>query len=168
MTDKELRSLSRTELLELLLEQMKINEEMKAHVAEMEAELADRRIVVKRCGSLAAAALEINHVFEAADAAARQYIENVKQLTDGNSGLVEQIEKNARAKADELVARTEKLCREKLEAADRSCEAWRQKTMEECKAMEEQAALKTAAADKYWTLAAKQAVKYGILSDNIK
>lgn len=168
MTEKDLKNLSRTDLIKLLQKQMKINEKMKVRVAELETELEDRHIAVKRCGSLAAAALEINHVFEAADAAARQYIENVKELTDGNSGIVERAEKEAKAKADELIARTEKLCREKLEAADRSCHDWREKTIEECRAKEAEADRKYAEAEKYWALAAKQAAKFGVLPDDKK
>ena len=80
---KELKRLSRSELLELLLAQTKRADELEAHVAELEQKLADRNLLVAETGTLAEAAMKINQVFEAADAAARQYLENVRRIADG-------------------------------------------------------------------------------------
>ena len=41
------------------------------------AELENRELVSSRAGSMAEAAMQLNGVFEAADKAARQYLENV-------------------------------------------------------------------------------------------
>lgn len=80
MTDKELRRLSRAELLEMLLAQVEENERLKARLEEAERALEDRRLAVSRVGSLAEASLQLNDVFAAADRAARQYVENVQRL----------------------------------------------------------------------------------------
>ena len=80
MTDKELRRLSRAELLEMLLAQVEENKELRQRLDEAERTLEDRRIAVARAGSLAEASLQLNQVFEAADRAARQYLENVERL----------------------------------------------------------------------------------------
>ncbi len=80
MTDKELRRLSRAELLEMLLAQVEENERLKARLEEAERALEDRRLSVSRAGSLAEASLQLNDVFAAADRAARQYVENVQRL----------------------------------------------------------------------------------------
>ena len=80
MTDKELRRLSRAELLEMLLMQMEENEKLKKNLAEAEKALADRRINIDKAGTLAEAALKMNGVFEAADKAVRQYLENVQRI----------------------------------------------------------------------------------------
>lgn len=77
MTDKELRRLSRTELLEMLIGQMEENEELKKRLEKAEEELANRQIVIQESGTLAEAAMKLNGVFEAADRAARQYLENI-------------------------------------------------------------------------------------------
>ncbi len=82
MTDKELRRLSRSELLEMLIEQMEENEKLRNRLEEAEADLRNRKIIIKRAGSLAEAALELNHVFQAADEAARQYLENVRLMAE--------------------------------------------------------------------------------------
>lgn len=80
MTDKELRRLSRAELLEMLLAQVEENEKLKARLDDAERALEDRRIAIERAGSLAEASLQLNKVFAAADQAARQYLENAQRL----------------------------------------------------------------------------------------
>lgn len=80
MTDRELRRLSRAELLEMLLAQVEENERLKARLEEAERALEDRRLAVSRAGSLAEASLQLNDVFAAVDRAARQYVENVQRL----------------------------------------------------------------------------------------
>ena len=80
MTDKELKRLSRTELLELLLEQTRERERLEQRLEEAERQLADRQIRLEKAGDIAHAALEINGVMEAAQAAARQYLHNVEKL----------------------------------------------------------------------------------------
>lgn len=78
MTNKELKKLSRADLLKLLMLQMRENERLQAELDEANARLEDRTLRVNKAGNIAKAALEINGVMEAAQAAARQYLENVK------------------------------------------------------------------------------------------
>lgn len=80
MTEKELRRLSRAELLEMLLAQTEENERLRERLEQAEQALESRRIDIERAGSLAEASLELNQVFSAADQAARQYLENVQRL----------------------------------------------------------------------------------------
>lgn len=82
MADKKLKRMSRAELLELLIEQMEENERLKAQLDEAQTRLNERDIIMQRAGSIAKAALELNRVFEAADAAARQYVESVCRAVD--------------------------------------------------------------------------------------
>lgn len=86
MTDNELRRLSRAELLEMLLAQMKENEKLQKHLDEAKAALSDRKIDIDRAGTLAEAALKLNGVFEAADRAARQYLENIRDRAEEGIG----------------------------------------------------------------------------------
>lgn len=82
MTDKELKRLSRAELLELLISQMRENQRLEEELAAANEALQDRTIVIEQAGSIAEAALQLNGVFAAAEAAAAQYLENVrKQMT---------------------------------------------------------------------------------------
>lgn len=85
MTEKELKHLNRAELLELLLAQMEENEKLKKRLQKAQAALKDRRIEIEDAGTLAEAALRLNGIFEAADRAARQYLENVRRVSEEGS-----------------------------------------------------------------------------------
>lgn len=78
MDGNELKKLSRSDLLQMLIEQVKENDRLKAELEEKDRLLRDRQIKIQECGSIAEAALKLNGVFEAAQAAAQQYIDNVK------------------------------------------------------------------------------------------
>lgn len=86
MTDKELKRLNRAELLEMLVAQMEENEKLRRRLKETQKALDDRRIAVEQSGTMAEAALRLNGVFEAADRAAKQYLENLRQQTPESGG----------------------------------------------------------------------------------
>ena len=69
MTDKELKRLSRTDLLNMMLNLSKENEALRRRLAEAEEKLNSREIAIEESGSLAEAALRLNGIFEAAQAA---------------------------------------------------------------------------------------------------
>ena len=78
MTPKELRKLSRRELLEMLIVQTRKVETLEKQLAEANRQLNDKKIVIENSGSLADAVLQLNGVFEAAQKAAEQYLENIR------------------------------------------------------------------------------------------
>lgn len=80
MTEKELKKLTRAELLEILIYQTKQITELEQKLEEAEEALEDRRIRIQNAGSIAEASLELSGIFEAAQRAADQYLENVKAL----------------------------------------------------------------------------------------
>lgn len=80
MTSKELRRLSRADLLELLLAQTRETETLKKKLQEAEEELENRRFRMSNAGSLAEAMVEINNVMAAAQSAADQYLENIAAM----------------------------------------------------------------------------------------
>ena len=80
MTHRELRRLSRAELLELLLEQSREVERLQQRIAELEDSLADRSLRLSRVGDLAQAALAVNGVMDAAQKAAQQYLDNIAAM----------------------------------------------------------------------------------------
>lgn len=80
MTDKELRRLSRRELLEMLLAETEENQRLRTRLEQAQAELDSRRILLEQSGSMAEAALRLNGVFEAADRAAQQYLESIRAM----------------------------------------------------------------------------------------
>ena len=80
MTDRELKRIGRAELLELLLAQSEENEALQIRIEELERELRNREINIANAGTIADAAFQLNGVFDAAGAAAVQYLENIKRL----------------------------------------------------------------------------------------
>ena len=78
MNQNDLQRLGRRDLLELLLELSKENEQLRERNSALEKQLVDRMLTIANAGSLAEAALQLNGVFQAAQAACDQYIYNVQ------------------------------------------------------------------------------------------
>ena len=104
MTDKELKKKNRKELLELLLVQTQRADRLEAELAEANRKLADRTLAQSEAGSIAEAALRLNGVYESAESAVAQYVENIRQMSENQRGLAERMEAEARRKADAIVA----------------------------------------------------------------
>ena len=79
MDQKDLRRLSRRDLLEMLLDLAKENDLLKEVNKQLEAALEDRTLETLEAGSLAEASLRLNGVFQAAQNAADQYLFNMQQ-----------------------------------------------------------------------------------------
>lgn len=86
MTDRELKKLSRAELLELLLDANRENERLRKQLEKVNALLADKTIQIENAGSIAEAALALNGVFETAQKAAEQYLENIRHIAEEGPG----------------------------------------------------------------------------------
>lgn len=80
MTERELRKLSRLDLLELLVRQMEENERLRAELKQAREQLESRELMLENAGSIAQASLQISRVFEAAQMAADVYLENVRRM----------------------------------------------------------------------------------------
>ena len=83
MTDKELRRLSKLDLIELLEAQKEENERLQQELEAANARLNERTIQIEKAGTMAEAALLINGVLESAQRAADQYLYNIRQRADG-------------------------------------------------------------------------------------
>lgn len=80
MRRKELRRLSKIELLTMLRDQEMEIENLKKIISQLEDQINDKNIRMEKCGSIADAALEINRIFESAQRVADQYINSVKVM----------------------------------------------------------------------------------------
>lgn len=81
MTRKELKRMSRLELLELTLELTRENELLRQQLKENRFLLKSRKINIEKAGSIAEAALQLSGIFEAAQEAAELYLENLQLRT---------------------------------------------------------------------------------------
>lgn len=128
---KELRRLKRKELLEILLEQSKENEDQRMLIAvqkqkifHLEERLQNKRIDIAQSGTMAEAALKLNGVFEAAQAAAQQYLDNLKN-TDERCATMEN--------------ETKERCEAMKEETARKCAQVEADTKTRCEEMDRQA-----------------------------
>ena len=80
MTDNQLKTLNRAELLELLLEQSREIDRLQAELEETREALQERNLKIESCGSIAEAAAEVNSLFHAAQRAADMYLLNVQRI----------------------------------------------------------------------------------------
>lgn len=104
MTDRELKKLNRADLLELLLRERRENEQLRSDLEKATKKLSDRAILLENAGSISEAALRLNGVFEAAEAAAAQYLENVQRISGEEETICQRMEEEARKKAEAIRA----------------------------------------------------------------
>lgn len=109
MTEKDLKKLSRTDLLQMLIVQSEELHTVKEQLQQAEARLAERDIAIANAGSIAEASLALNGVFAAAQAACDQYTENIKK----SDALCRRMEAETRLR-----------CEKMLESAKRSADAY--------------------------------------------
>ena len=107
MTERELRRLSRADLLELLLAQRRENEQLRCILDQTQAQLADRTIKIENAGSIAEASLQLNGIFTAAQDSCQQYLDNIKLMNDRQTQVCQQMEQETKEKCDRMVAEAE-------------------------------------------------------------
>lgn len=95
MNEKELRKISRKELLELLLEQANRIVDLEKELANAKAKLEDKRIMLNEAGNLAEASLKITDLFQKTMETCKIYSDNVEELNS-------RIEKEVREKYETI------------------------------------------------------------------
>lgn len=112
---KELKKMSRPELLELLLEVTRENEVLKGRIETLTESLASREVLISNAGSIAEASLRLSNVFGAAQEAADTYILSLQKINAES----EQLLQKARAEAAQLKNDAERESAALLETARR-------------------------------------------------
>lgn len=110
MADKELRRMSRPELIEIIYA-LKSNEEaLQKKNTNLEEQLNDRTIQISEAGSIAEAALQLNDIFSTAQAAADDYLASIKvanvSMEEEQKAATEEAERvvaEAQAQAEQIV-----------------------------------------------------------------
>lgn len=143
LNDRQIQRLKRGELLEILIESSRENEKLRGQVDSLHSEidglngkLSDRKIRIEKAGNLAEAALSLNGVFEVAQAAAQQYLDNLQDLYEREEENCVKKEKQVQALVDRLLADTNKKCADMTKAAEEECAAINTRAAERCSTME--------------------------------
>ena len=107
MTDQELRRLSRADLIDIIYTLQQQKEQAEQQLAQAQAQLQDRQLRLANAGSIAEAALSLNGVFDAAQAA-DQYLQAVRTSAAETQAQKEQILVDAERQAKEIVDTAER------------------------------------------------------------
>lgn len=87
--NRELKKLSRAELLEMLLEQSKEVERLTNEVNKLKEALENKELLIKQSGSIAEASLKLTNIFQEAQKAADMYIENTQKMEEEKQRVIE-------------------------------------------------------------------------------
>lgn len=153
MADKDIRRMNRQELLELLVERTRQNQDLQAQLSAARRELEQVRsqpTVVEppkaeeaapvrtpeQIGSLAEEAFRVSGILEAAQKSASYYLKNVERIYAEQTHICERVEAESRAKAAQLQQETEQKCRELREDARAMVDALLSETKNQCAKME--------------------------------
>ena len=134
MTEKEMRRLSRADLLEMLIDQSAELQSVREKLSAAEAALTRREIAIDTAGSIAEAALQLNGIFEAAQASSQQYVENIRLLSERQEAVCAQREQESRERAERMVAEAEKKSADLEKETGLHCAEMRQKAKMESQA----------------------------------
>ncbi len=118
---KDMKRLSRSELVEIIYELQRREDEYKERetesnlrgedyrkqISELEAKVADRDTKLSNAGSIAEASLAISNIFSEAQGAADQYLYEVKRLRNNARSESDGILAEAKQKADQMIAEAE-------------------------------------------------------------
>lgn len=82
MISKELKKLNRRELVDVIYQLKKNEEQMQEQIAALEAELQERRIHMSVAGSIAEAAMDITGIFSVAQSTADLYLLEIASMKE--------------------------------------------------------------------------------------
>ena len=80
MTDKEFKRLSRSQLIDIIYQLQLKQKELENENQKLKEDLANKRIRIRQAGNIAEASLAIHNVMEAAQDAATQYLEEIRNM----------------------------------------------------------------------------------------
>lgn len=124
MTEKELKKLRRSDLLELLLDVTREKEQLQQELEQVRAQLESKTIAIESAGSLAEAVLQLNGVLEATQNACDQYTWNIHQRSSQQEAICDQMERETRERCDQLEQETQKRCDQMLRQAKEDAEEY--------------------------------------------
>lgn len=104
MTDKELKRLSRADLIDIIYQLQQNEENLIKMNEELKASLASKEMKIKSAGSIAEAAVSVSNVFEKAQQAADIYLSELHRLNEDEEAFFKTKMDEAQAEADKIVA----------------------------------------------------------------
>lgn len=137
MTELELKRLKRNDLLQMLLDQSKELEGVRAQLMEANKKLEKREIELNEAGSIAEASLQLNGVFTAAQKACDQYMESIKSLRERQEVLCNRAERQSQEEAERLLTEAKRQSQELCQNTEAQCKELKETTEVQCKELKE-------------------------------
>lgn len=122
--EKEVQALkekNKKEISEVKEKCEKEKESLRAELEQAHKATRTRDIALDEAGSIAVAALQLNGVFEAAQAASQQYIENIRSLSDRQAAICARRDAENKAEIERKLAEATAKCAEMESACRRKC-----------------------------------------------
>lgn len=102
--EKELRKLSRRELVDIIYQLKKNEQEKQEKIDDLEEALQDKRIRISVAGSIAEAAVDISHVFSTAQRTADLYLYEIAAMKADTEKECAKMLEDAKKKAEMILA----------------------------------------------------------------
>ena len=115
MNNKELKKLSRKDLLEIILAQTNRIEDLETENKKLTTELNSKKIDIESSGSLAEAVVKLSGIFDLAQKTADEYVSLVKVNTKKQET---KMKKELEKEKNKIIKRTMKECDKKKQEAD--------------------------------------------------
>lgn len=123
MTEKELKKLTRSDLLEMLIDQSLELQAVREKLAKTEEALQKKELSIEQAGSIAEASLRLSGIFDAAQSACEQYLDNVRQLSERQQEICARQEQEAQQKIRNMIAETRRACLVMEQETRKKCDA---------------------------------------------
>ncbi len=104
MINKELKKLNRRELVDVIYQLKKNEEQLQEKIAALESELQDRRIHLSTAGSVAEAAADITGIFSVAQSTADMYLREIASMKEDAKRECENMIEEANKKVEAIMA----------------------------------------------------------------
>ena len=104
MISKELKRLNRRELVDVIYQLKKNEEQLQEQITALEAELQDRRIHLSVAGSIAEAATDITDIFSVAQSTADLYLNEIASMREDAKRECERMIEEAGKKVETIMA----------------------------------------------------------------
>ena len=108
MIRKELKRLSRRELVDIIYQLKKNEQEMQEEIESLKTELQDKRIRISTAGSIADAAMSVTNVFSTAQMTADLYLREISYMKENTEKECAKKIEEAEKKVREILADGEK------------------------------------------------------------
>lgn len=137
MIGKEIKKLSRKELVDIIYQLKKNEQEKQEEIAALEAALQEKRIRVSMAGSIAEAAVDITQIFSTAQRTADLYLHEIAAMKEDTEKQCAAMIEEARKQVEAILSDGEKQVSE-MNARYIAADKQYQQLMEDIRQLEEQ------------------------------